>query len=87
MHETDEKCIEMPGPENGTPLTRLLWPFGCKVLKSQCTKQTKSASKCPVRRTALYYIIAVGSVPAIFCAGTEPILCLGKYPMHNAVHT
>ena len=24
MHETGEKCIEMPGPKNGTPLTRLL---------------------------------------------------------------
>ena len=52
MHETGEKCIEMPGPKNGTPLTRLLWPFGCKVLKSQCTKRVKSASKCLVRKTA-----------------------------------
>ena len=27
--------------------------------------------------------IVVGAVPAIFCVGTEPILCLGKYPMHK----
>ena len=31
--------------------------------------------------------IVVGAVPAIFCAGTELILCLRKYPRHNAVHT
>ena len=31
--------------------------------------------------------IVVGAVTAIFCAGTEPILCLGKHPMHNAVYT
>ena len=87
MHETGEKCIEMSGLENGTPLTGFLGHFGCETLKSQCTKRVESASKCPVRRTALYYIIAVGVVPANFCTETEPILCLGKYPRHNAVHT
>ena len=52
MLKTGEKCIEKSGTENGTPLTEFLRHFGCETLKSQCPKRVKSASKCPVRRTA-----------------------------------